>query len=66
MVLDGGLQDRLEGFPYRLAQDSMGWMFPKNLGFQFSEACWKKTKSIFELAEKINQELKLSVDFLKI
>ena len=45
----------------------MGWIFPKNLRFQFFEACpvGKKTESIFELAEIINKEMKLFVDFFK-
>ena len=41
----------------------MGWIFPQNLRFQFFEARGKKTESIFELTEKINQEMKLFVDF---
>ena len=47
----------------RLAQDRMRWIFPQNLRFQFFEARGKKTESIFELTEKINQEMKLFVDF---
>ena len=43
----------------------MGWIFPKKLRFQFFEARGKKTECIFELAENINQEMKLFVDFFQ-
>ena len=62
----GGLLDKLRQFVIGQLRIEWDGFFPKIKDFNFLRpAPWEKTESIFELAENINQEMKLFVDFFK-